>query len=611
MNDQISIPQALSDIRQQIAALNLPKAGFAAISIKENEFQVAILGSHKVMIHESRNEKIDLSIAIVDWLKEYSQKQNMKFVAVGLCSSEKENFSKLASTIWLEMDAVPIVREKQNSNCTLEEFVREVSNRFDKVNVPNVEVAQNNKVTITQLTDETNYEKLSPSLQWQRLLSLRERVTTKKILFLSATPKGGGVATMRHALLRLLTLLGIHASWMVLPERKEVFEITKQKFHNILQGVADPSIELTAEDKELYLAWTKETAAVCQSELLAADVIVIDDPQPTGMIPQIKKINPELRIIYRSHIQIMAQEADTEGTSQHKTWQFLNSLVKDADIFISHPIRDFVPKSIDENKLLSMPPSIDLLDGLNKPLSAGQKDYYLRLFNKMLLEHGQRPLQLNRGYICQIARFDPSKGLDDLLASYKLLREKLGKANLSIPQLVIVGHSSVDDPDGLPIYNLVLQKMYSDEYEEFADDVKVLRLPHIDELFNAILQGAKVALQLSHREGFEFKITEAIYKGIPVIVYDAGGMPLQVIDGKNGFVIPTGNVELVAEKLAVLLSDQQVYNDMSHAAKETKISHLTTVANAINWLYLVNALTNGERLAGNFASVYELAMRGN
>jgi len=37
-----------------------------------------------------------------------------------------------------------------------------------------------------------------------------------KVVFFSATPQGGGVALMRHALLRFLRLQGVHVEWCVL-----------------------------------------------------------------------------------------------------------------------------------------------------------------------------------------------------------------------------------------------------------------------------------------------------------------------------------------------------------------------------------------------------------
>jgi len=62
--------------------------------------------------------------------------------------------------------------------------------------------------------------------------------------------------------------------------------------------------------------------------------------------------------------------------------------------------------------------------------------------------------------VLQVARFDPSKGLNDLLAGYLQFRLKVEEAgkggqdgkNKKPPQLIVVGHGSIDDPDGTRIY---------------------------------------------------------------------------------------------------------------------------------------------------------------
>jgi hypothetical protein len=61
-----------------------------------------------------------------------------------------------------------------------------------------------------------------------------------------------------------------------------VFDITKRKFHNVLQGVAPKDTMLKEEDKKLFESWTEWNFKTYWSGVdgpLAADIIVIDDPQ--------------------------------------------------------------------------------------------------------------------------------------------------------------------------------------------------------------------------------------------------------------------------------------------------------------------------------------------
>lgn len=165
--------------------------------------------------------------------------------------------------------------------------------------------------------------------------------------------------------------------------------------------------------------------------------------------------------------------------------------------------------------------------------------------------------------------------------------------------IYIGGHGSVDDPEGIDIYEDTHDQLISSEY---AYDITVARLPPSDQLLNVVLQEARGALQLSHREGFEAKVTEALHKSIPVIAYDAGGIPLQVTKDVNGFILPVGDVDSVANKMYALLTNDELHTRMSKAAKDTLSEEYFTVWNAMNWLYIFNEIlaqdASGEGLDG-------------
>lgn len=72
----------------------------------------------------------------------------------------------------------------------------------------------------------------SPTLFSTFQLLSRALVERKiKVGFFSATPRGGGVALMRHAMMRLWHQVGVDASWYVPPGDSNVFNVTKRKFH--------------------------------------------------------------------------------------------------------------------------------------------------------------------------------------------------------------------------------------------------------------------------------------------------------------------------------------------------------------------------------------------
>jgi glycosyltransferase involved in cell wall biosynthesis len=229
----------------------------------------------------------------------------------------------------------------------------------------------------------------------------------------------------------------------------------------------------------------------------------------------IRDLNPSAKIVYRSHIEICNDVISEKGTAGHATWEYLWHFIQRADVFVSHPVDAFVPHCVDRDKLVKFGACTDLLDGLNKPLSTRDEDHYIALFNRICADqNGGRGIDVSREYIVQIARFDPSKGIPDCIQAYRILRNMLDDVVpfRQLPMLVLCGQGSIDDPDGARIYGHTMELLESEEYRDIATDVVVARVPPVDQILNAVLRRAYVALQLSHREGaFSFSLFTFVF----------------------------------------------------------------------------------------------------
>ncbi len=62
-------------------------------------------------------------------------------------------------------------------------------------------------------------------------------------------------------------------------------------------------------------------------------------------------------------------------------------------------------------------------------------------------------------------------------------------------------------------------------------------------------------------------MSEALHAGRPVIVSNIGGIPLQVKDKVNGFLVKPGDFKMVAAHLLELFTDDELHKKMSHAAR--------------------------------------------
>lgn len=144
-----------------------------------------------------------------------------------------------------------------------------------------------------------------------------------------------------------------------------MFRVTKNN-HNILQGVADPSLRLQEKDIRRWENWVRYNADAywtCKNGPLSKEkcvnVTVIDDPQLAALIPIVKESHPEMPIVYRSHIELRGDLIGKQGSPQAGVWDYLWSKIKHADLFLSHPVSNFVPENVDPKTVGLLPASTD------------------------------------------------------------------------------------------------------------------------------------------------------------------------------------------------------------------------------------------------------------
>ncbi|SDZ98254.1 Glycosyltransferase involved in cell wall bisynthesis [Haloplanus vescus] len=83
-----------------------------------------------------------------------------------------------------------------------------------------------------------------------------------------------------------------------------------------------------------------------------------------------------------------------------------------------------------------------------------------------------------------------------------------------------------------------------------------------------ILAASDVLVLPSFREGTPRVITEAMASGLPVVATDIAGIPEQVLDGENGYLVPTGDAAAVREGVGDLLRDSELRERMGERGLE-------------------------------------------
>ncbi len=397
------------------------------------------------------------------------------------------------------------------------------------------------------------YERFVGAAVVQQLRRLGEKLRGARVVHVNSTREGGGVAEILDWMVPLMRDLGLEASWEVLEGTSRFFAITKG-IHNGLHGQA---LELTRRDwghfREVVLGNVERLAPT----LRAADVVVIHDPQPAPLL----QFFPERRgkWIWRAHIDI--------SRPQHSVWKGLRPFVAgyDASIFSMARFAQALP-----HPQFIVPPSID-------PLSPKNRDLELAEIEQVRERFGLDP---SRPLLVQVSRFDRMKDPIGVIRAYRLVRQVLPV------QLVLVGGSATDDPEGREVLEDVREEAEGDP------DLHVLELPPTSHTtINALQRLADIIVQKSVREGFGLTVTEGLWKGKPVIGGDTGGIRLQVVNHLTGFLVHTP--EGAAHRIRYLLDNRDLMRKMGETAREFARENLLLTRHLREYLTLFLAVRRG------------------
>ncbi|HLM16424.1 MAG TPA: glycosyltransferase [Acidimicrobiia bacterium] len=348
-----------------------------------------------------------------------------------------------------------------------------------------------------------------------QLRELAEPLRGCRVLHVNATPYGGGVAEILRSEIPLLRDLGIDADWQIIRGDETFFRVTKT-IHNGLQGSA---VGLSADDEEHYLAQSERNARSLDEDY---DIVVVHDPQPLALL-ELHGANHS-RWIWRCHVDTSEPNASV--------WQFLRPFVVryDAAVFT---LGGFVPPDFPLTRTEIIPPAIDPESPKNVPLSA-------RLASRVVEWIG---VDTRRPLIAQISRFDEWKDPLGVLTAYRLVREQVPDL-----QLALVGSMALDDPEGWRVYRKIQREVDGDPGIHVFTNLTGVGNVEV----NAFQRLADVVVQKSLREGFGLVVSEALWKGTPVVAGRAGGIPLQLDDGQSGYLVDS--VEECADRVRGLLA---------------------------------------------------------
>lgn len=389
----------------------------------------------------------------------------------------------------------------------------------------------------------------------EEITALAEPLKGLKVLHLSATAFGGGVSEILYTLLPLMRDVGLEAEWQIIIGREEFYNATKL-IHNSMQG---DSAALSDEQWEIFDRYNKLNAEELDGDW---DVVIVHDPQPAGV--RLNAPDKAAHWVWRCHIDL--------STPNPETLQRLLPNVTGYEEYLFH-MDQYVPDALrGEGRINIIPPAIDPLAPKNMALSPEDAAYVCDQFG----------IDVERPLMCQVSRFDPWKDPNGVIDAYRIVKEQIPEV-----QLALVGSMATDDPEGWDFFNTTIEHAAGDP------DIKILNnLNNVGAIeVNAFQAQSDVLIQKSTREGFGLTVSEGLWKGQPFIGGDVGGIPLQIVDERTGYLV--NSAEQCAARTLQILNDPVLGKQLGRAGKEHVRTHFLTPRLLRDWLQIFTRLQNG------------------
>ena len=404
-----------------------------------------------------------------------------------------------------------------------------------------------------------------------------------RTIHLNTSASGGGVAEMLSAVTAHDRAHGTASGWGVLDAPPAFFAVTKA-LHHLFHGRGDPT--RVGAGGPTYRAVLERAGAALEGAIQPTDTVVLHDPQTLGLSSWAR--DRAERVYWQCHIGSLH---DPRGVKP-VLWSFFADdlravwavLVTDARYVLGAPAP----------AVRVVHPAISPTSPKNTPLTDAQVAGHLRATGIGGTTSGSTPagrvwhggpLPAGAPVVLQVARWDPLKGMQDVVGAVERL-DGTAHVVLAGPDPAEV----LDDPEGQEQLEIVLERYRALPARDRAR-VHVVALSYRDGNLNALRvnalqRRADVVVQRSLEEGFGLTVTEAMLKAKPVVGSRTGGIPSQITDGVNGLLVDPGDDDAFAAAVNRLVPDPGLRSSLGAAA-----------ARDVRARYLI------DRLAGDYRSL--------
>jgi trehalose synthase len=469
---------------------------------------------------------------------------------------------------------------------------------------------------ITVPLQSSDLSRLEPVIGSERANTLQSAaveisaaLSGRALISVNSTAKGGGVAEMLHWMLAYVRGAGVDVNWYVIEGTPEFFTMTK-RLHNMLHGHEGDGKGLTRHDHEVFEEVTSANASDLRALVSRGDIVLLHDPQTAGLVAEMKRAGAT--VIWRCHV---GTERSSELSS--KAWDFLRPYLEEVDAFVFSR-RELAPDWLDQKRLFIVPPSIDPFSTKNRVMSEQtarailahtgvlhddskeampefvQADGSLSRVNRMadIVRTGPAPGP-GAKLAVQVSRWDRLKDMQGVMGTFASKIDGEKDSHLVLAGPVVTGVA--DDPEGGEVLTECIEAWRElPHFERSRIQLICIPMTDIDEnaaVVNALQTHASLVIQKSLEEGFGLTVTEAMWKGKPVVASAVGGIQDQIVHGESGLLVQDPrDANEFSSAVQSILDDESLATRLGRNAKARVIEQFLGDRHLLQYAELVRSL---------------------
>ena len=369
------------------------------------------------------------------------------------------------------------------------------------------------------------------------LRRLAEPLQGLRVLHLSVTAFGTGVAELLNAAVPLLSDVGLDCHWQVVRGAEESAAANRALYRARAGSPNDWSPEMG----ETWLRYSQMNAELLTEPF---DVIIVHDPQPAAIRKYASHhVQSRSRWVLHSHLDL--------SSADPRAWALLRQHIDDYDaiVFDAEP---FVHPDLKLREVAIIRPAIDPIGPRNMELDA-------ETVRTILERYG---LDVDRPLLCQVAPCDRGSDLMGAIDVHEAVCKEFPET-----QLALIATNPPEDPDSITYFDEVARRSMGCEHVHILRGVS--EVGNVEA--NAFQRAAAVVLQTGLRKGFGIWISDAQWKGRPVVSCRSGGLVQQVIDAVTGFL--ADEPAEFAERVVQILRDPELGARLGAAGHEHVAKH--------------------------------------